>query len=374
MKILKNKLHHKLILKIAFYFFAIVGFIFTSVFIAMSLHLTNVAGSIDARNASFNIANKNFTHNNIVTSLYSSDNSPMEVLDPVTECRILTISSILPENGKVIMDTYISTKSSIIAQKMIRAVELVTTNNTFLQNRLSKCDIFSDNNSNSVTTASNQTIFGWILSKDWEVMRAALIKDKDIILQASRDSGIPARIIVSTIIPEQFRFFTSNREDFKKYLEPLKVLGNLTKFSYGIAGVKINTAETIENNLKDTSSPYYLGPSYEHIFDYSTTDINSERLQRLTDTNNHYYSYLYTAIFLKEIMHQWQLAGYPISDRPEVLATLFNIGFNKSVPKANPEVGGSTITINDRDYTFGDLAYEFYYSGELSDIFPIKVE
>ena len=73
-------------------------------------------------------------------------------------------------------------------------------------------------------------------------------------------------------------------------------------------------------------------------------------------------------------MHQWENSGYNINDRPEVLATLFNIGFYKSAPKENPEVGGSTITINDRDYTFGGLAYEFYYSGELSGFFPLRVE
>ena len=176
------------------------------------------------------------------------------------------------------------------------------------------------------------------------------------------------------MISEQFRFFTSNRESFKRYFEPLKILGNGTKFSYGVAGVKIETAQQIENYLRDSKSQFYLGPAYEHVFDAKTEDADAERLARLTDTKDHYYSYFYTAIFLKQIMSQWQNAGYPINDRPEVLATLFNIGFYKSAPKADPEVGGSTIVINDREYTFGGLSYEFYYSGELSDIFPIGVE
>jgi len=92
-------------------------------------------------------------------------------------------------------------------------------------------------------------------------------------------------------------------------------------------------------------------------------------MTRLTDPHNHYYSYLYTALLLKEEMTQWQSAGYPIDNRPEILATLFNIGFSHSTPNADPQTGGATITINGEDYTFGSLAFSFYYSNELTD-FP----
>jgi len=217
--------------------------------------------------------------------------------------------------------------------------------------------------------------YDWSSSPEWQTLKEALIKDQDLILRVSKETGIPARILISSIISEQFRFFTSNREAFKKYFEPLKLLGTLTQFSYGVSGVKMETATNIEDNLKNTQSPFYLGKDYENILDYKVSDdIDSQRLSRFTDEKDHYYSYLYTALYLKQIINQWQNASYPISNRPEVLATLFNIGFTKSIPKVNPEVGGSIITINNIDYTFGGLAYEFYYSGELSDIFPLSVQ
>ncbi len=355
------------------YGFAIIGFIFASVYVLMHFHLTDVKGSIDSRNAYFNAntLHKKFiyTPKIINTTAYAKSSR----LDSFTACQIMTISSILPDNGKMILDAYVYTKSSIIAEKMVKAVLLVTQSNTFLQDKIKKCDTFSDNFVNNLITPSNQNIFDWISSSEWQTLRDGLIKDKDVIKQVSRDSGVPERIIISSMISEQFRFFTSNRESFKQYFEPLKILGNGTKFSYGVAGVKIETAKEIEQNLKDVNNKFYLGSNYEHIFDYKTEDTDTERLARLTDNKNHYYSYLYTAIFLKEIIHQWDQAGYNIGDRPEVLATLFNIGFVKSVPKENPEVGGSNIVINDRTYTFGGLAYEFYYSGEISDIFPFDV-
>ena len=98
----------------------------------------------------------------------------------------------------------------------------------------------------------------------------------------------------------------------------------------------------------------------------------SLRVRRLVQFKNHYYSYLYTALFLKQIKMQWERAGYPIDKRPEILASLFNLGYQKSKPKKNPGVGGSNYKIHDTEYTFGSVAFEFYYSGELSEIFPYK--
>ena len=142
-------------------------------------------------------------------------------------------------------------------------------------------------------------------------------------------------------------------------------------------GIKQDTARQIENNLKDPTSPWYIGANYEHILDYSTSttsgtpvDQDTERFNRLTDEHNRYYSYLYGAILLKEIASQWQRAGFPISNRPEILATLFNIGFVNSKPNANPQVGGAEINIGTSTYSFGGLAGSFYYSDELINEFP----
>ena len=373
MKFIKNKKALKIILTIIVFGFAGLGIIFSVVFVAMRLHLTDVKGSIDSRNAFFNKISKKGVVLPVINR--TGNNTNFNKLDPVLECKIMVVNSYLPENGQRVLDTYISTKSQVIAEKMINAILIVTgDNSSFLKNKLSDCESINNSNFSLTDNPSAQSIFSWMSSPEWETLRDALVKDKDVILQASHDSGVPSRIIVSAVISEQFRFFTANRESFKKYLEPLKVLGNGTKFSYGVAGVKFETAKVIESNLKDIKSPFYLGANYENIFNYGEANPDTELMNRLTDSKNHYYSYMYTAVFLKEIMHQWETAGFPINDRPEVLATLFNLGFNKSIPKDSPEVGGSTITVTDHDYTFGGLSYEFYYSGELSEYFPFEVK
>ena len=277
----------KIIGKVIICVFALIGVLFTGVFIAMKLHITNVKGSIDSRNQFFNNVR--------------------------SESERMAISR----------------------------------------------NIEND----------------WMNSPEFQIFKAGVLKDKDLIDEVSKETGVSARLIVSTIMPEQLRFFTSNRESFKKFFEPLKILGNYTQFSYGISGIKMETAQKVENNLKDKTSPFYLGTQYENILDYPNgSNVDEGRLSRFTDSHNHYYSYLYTALFLKEVMSQWMLAGYPISDRPEVLSTLFNLGFNKSEPKDNPEVGGSKITINGKDYTFGGLSYDFYYGTELTEFSPFDVQ
>ncbi len=264
------------------YFFALVGLVFTGVFVAMQLKLTNVKGSIDSLSQTFN-----------------------------------------------------TTKADAARQ-----------------------------------AEAQKTVSNWVNTPEWATISAGFLKDKDNILQASKISGVPARMIISTIIVEQFRYFTSNRTIFKQVFEPLKILGNSTKFSYGVAGIKIGTAKMVEENLKNPSSPYYLGPAYEHALDFSTSNPDQERMQRLTDPNNYHYSYLYTGLLLKETMTEWKNAGYPIGNRPEILATLFNIGFESSIPNPNPQTGGATISFNGHDYTFGGLAFDFYYSNELTQEFP----
>ncbi|NTV44792.1 MAG: hypothetical protein HGA67_03815 [Candidatus Yonathbacteria bacterium] len=268
--------------------------------------------------------------------------------------------------------------------------------------------------------------FSYVSALDeWPVIKAGITKDADVIERVSYETGISKRLLVAPLIVEQLRLMTSEREVFKRYFQPLSVLGTQTQFSLGIYGIKEGTARQIEDNLKNTNSPYYLGAQYEHLLDYgdSTTSLvvdadtlepikdasdagaknvplippapplsvvspdattstapapaktvtlfgsDAERIKRLTDEHNRYYSYLYAALYLKEIMSQWKHAGYDISDRPEILMTVYNLGLAKSKPKADPQVGGAVITLNGKDYTFGSLAFYFYYSDELRGVF-----
>lgn len=237
---------------------------------------------------------------------------------------------------------------------------------------------------------------------EWQVVKVGLIKEASIIDKVSQETGVPARLLITPLVVEQLRLMTSEREIFKKYFAPLGILGNQTQFSLGIFGIKENTAKEIEKNLKDTNSVYYLGSEYENLLNYTNStsssivvDKNSlepiknssssdnfssttislfgddaERIRRLTNSKDHYYSYLYAALYLKEIMTAWERYGYSISDRPEIISTVYNLGFKKSNPNPDPKTGGAEIDLMGNKYSFGSIAFYFYFSDELTDVFP----
>lgn len=215
-------------------------------------------------------------------------------------------------------------------------------------------------------TANTDTC-NWQDTREWAVVAGGLTKDSAILQRVSDETGVSPRLIAAVVVPEQIRFFTSNREVFKRYFEPLKILGSLSKFSLGVSGIKQDTAKATEQNALDTNSEFYPGAAYAPLlaYDNSVSDTDEELYNRLTNEKDHYYSYLYTALFIKEILAQWQKAGYDISNEPEIVATLFNLGFASSQPKINPQMGGAVITVGGSNYSFGELGGLFYKSEEL---------
>jgi hypothetical protein len=209
----------------------------------------------------------------------------------------------------------------------------------------------------------------WDSTREWSVVSGGLTKDLDIIQQVSKETGVSPRLIAAVVVPEQIRFFTSNREVFKRYFEPLKILGSLSKFSLGVSGIKQDTAIAIERHAANQHSEFYPGDIYASLILYDSDMNHDDTLyNRLTNEKDHYYSYLYTAIFIKEILMQWERAGYDITDQPEIVATIFNLGFDGSQPKINPQAGGTTITVGGTNYSFGALARLFYQSDQLPSL------
>ncbi len=219
------------------------------------------------------------------------------------------------------------------------------------------------------TTTLSTTTTDWAHTEEWITLKKAIATDKPTITRVATETAISPRLLVAPLVVEQLRLFTSQREIYKEIFKPLQILGIQSQFSWGVMGLKQETAIQIEKNLISTSSPYYLGTHYEHMLDFSSTDQNTERFDRIV-ARDHYYSYLYTALYIKQILSQWQNAGFSIENHPEIVATLFNIGFEHSKPNALPLSGGAEIEIHAQKYSFGELARQFYYSDELLAEFP----
>jgi hypothetical protein len=336
--------------------FALAGFVFFFVYIAMHFGWLNVRGSISNRNAYFDIKNKKT----------NTENNNLEIV-----CKINILNKYAPLTSINIYKTLNQGASNNVINTMIDSASRRFVNDYAYNNQINNCK-----NPQKQELILPISAYNWVDTDQWNLMREVFTRDEVVIKKAANDAGISPRLLLGGVIGEQFRFFNNRRDSFKSYFEPLKILASLSNTSFGIAGLKPKTVGIIEDNLKNKNSVFYLGPEMEHIVDYNSNilDIESERMNRITNSKDPYYSYLYVGLFMKEIIAQWQKAGYDISNRPDILATLYNLGFYYSVPKANPSAGGSVININSVDYTFGDIAYEFYYSGELSNIYPIDIQ
>jgi hypothetical protein len=344
-------------------FFALIGLGLTLGFFAVKFHLTNDPGVVDLNDRYFQE----------IKDKYGRGTNTADTAVDFSEARFLHNLSVLgkyyPANAYYIQNAYYQSHNLKEAQRMIEAVNIHMQDNAEYHAEVANFVESTDLHQSKIKAKS---VFEWMNIREWQDFKLAVAKDKNLIDSAACLTGVEPRMIVAVLVGEQIRLFNSNREAYKKWIGPLKILSVETTFSLGVTGIKVPTAQTIEKNLKDSTSIFYLGKRYENLLDFTTKNIQQERFNRLTSYKNHFYSYMYAALNVKQINTQWERAGYPISDRPEILATLYNIGFEVSVPKENPLVGGSGINIKGKSYTFGSVAYEFYYSGELFDLFPFK--
>lgn len=349
---------YKKFLQISIIVFAIIGLLFSGVFVAMQFGWLNVRGTIKERNQAITNAGLFFgqSNNNILTTETRA----------TMLCKIHTLANYAPQTAQVINHVLEVERNQDLAQTMFYVARERFTGTSF-DKEINNCNtvVIPD------TTPLAQTAYVWADSAEWQVIKSAFIRDQEYIRSAAKDAGISPRLLLGGVIGEQFRFFTNARDSFKQYFEPLKILASLSKFSFGIAGLKPETVKRIDEQLQNPNSVFYLGKEMEQVVTYPEgSDRDAVRFERITDTKNTYYSYLYAGLFMRQVIAQWKASGYDISNRPEILSTLYNLGFNRSIPKPNPGAGGAPITINGKEYNFGELGYQFYYSGELLQEFP----
>ena len=370
--------------------------IWTLAFFALKYGWTNVAGGEDKNSVAYNALAQEeqkkeavlgekiaSSSSEISTSTIATTSLPVlaNFLSDKNLCYLIAAAKSAPNNADIILKTFRAVNSEELLARMLLALKLRLGENSEFSQSLANCDSlysianFTEQDLNTLLENASTTpnFYVWQNGEPWQIIRQAIVKDKEKIEEAAKLADIQPRMLVSVAIVEQLRLYYTQRELYEKFFRPLKVLANANKMAWGIMSIKEKMAKETEAHLVDQNSPYYLGLEKEILLNYAPEDnVDKKRYERLTDEHNHFYSYLYGALILRQFQAQWQKAGYDLYYRPEILATLFNIGFNHSEPKAEPMVGGSTLNIEEQKYYFGALAYEFYYSGDLQEVFLFK--
>ena len=376
--------------------FALIGFGFVGVYASVNLHLTNTDGIVDRQADVFwqNAKSSGQTADaigatgigtpgigtsevNTGTATGTGATSTDSFFNSVNYCRMKALKSGYSGTFFRILDLA-SHGDKDLANNNLN-VAMATMGTTTEDNSSNDPQACESSIGNSVTRqdftaltnmVDDKELFIFATSTEWAFFKQGVLKDAATIKKVESVTGIKSRILVAELVAEQMRLFYSSRGWFEKAISPVKVLASMSQFSWGVLGIKEATAEAVEKNLKNISSDFYLGPQYESLLDFSTPNVSQERFKRITDYKDHYYGYLYAALFNKEIEAQWQKKGFDISNRPEILATIYNIGFAHSKPNSDPQMGGAPLNIAGQTYSFGRIAYDFYYSGELLDAFP----
>ena len=341
--------------------FAIAGAAIIGAWAIYKLGLTNNRGAIDQNNRYLA---------EVATIEIPTDSVSISAADANRMIKMAALNKVFPFNGQIIWKATRYCENPQMIDQMIAAAEVYIKDNEEYNNLKSELETIFGKNTNTI----NHHVVPWMNTQEWEALKVAILKDKKLIDSAAYLTGVEPRLIVGCLVGEQIRLFNSKREMYKKYLGPVKVLSVQSQFSLGVNGIKEFTARQVENNLKNDTSIFYMGKEYEHLLDFKTNEPDTERVARLVDYRNHLFSYIYTGCILHQTMLQWKRSGFDISDRPDLLFTLFNVGFPQSKPKADPKCGGSHITVADKIYTFGAIGFDFYYSGELAEEFPLHIQ
>ncbi len=335
--------------------------------LAVKFKWTNDAGDVDINNRYYEDIASQYGNES------KKDSATLARDEYIMFQRLGVLSRFYPHNAKVISEAYQHDKNVYTALRMLDAVNILLRDNKDFIRVMKDVNVKATFNTGSVYAWSNYTV--------WKQFCNTIIKDKRAIDSVSRLTGVESRIIVMCVVGEQLRMFNSGREKFKQYVYPYSRLILPSNRGYGVSGILEHTALRIESTLFNEKDPFYPGDyfqqtinvrdSFPEVINDSISAHKHKTIQRLIKGGDHYYSYLYTAYLMRQFQAHWERNGFDLSNRPEILGTLFNLGYQKSKPKKNPEVGGSTFKIGEKDYTFGGLCFEFYYSGEMQDAFPI---
>ena len=362
------KKKHK-ILKITYYvalhLLSAFAIVLISTAVAVKFKWTNTRGNVDVNNRYFTKLASQYGKD-LKAKQQNFDNEENLLLQ-----KIGLLAKYKPVDALKISNAYQQSKDLFIAQRMFDATALLLKDNKTFNNELKNLKAKKDNK--SLFEFSNYAV--------WKTFCDAVRKDKAAIDSASRITGVESRMIVMCLVGEQVRMFNANRERFKQYVYPFNNIILPRNRGYGVTSILEHTALRIERQLIDKKNKFYPGDYFYKCL--NTTDAapglvvdsikahQHKTIQRLIKGGDHFYSYLYTGFLIRQYQAHWQLEGFDLSYRPEIVGTLFNLGFEKSKPKKDPEVGGSSFKVGDNEYTFGGLCYEFYYSGEMIKDFPI---
>lgn len=160
--------------------------------------------------------------------------------------------------------------------------------------------------------------------------------NRSVIISAANHFNLDASLVGAIVIDEIARL-----HPFEEFIDLLgvKILGR--NVSVGIAQVKLETA----NDL--IKKGMYNPNSLDKKLPFTGTLSNKDREHLYTYLVQPKHSVFFAAAFIRYVIDFW-LPHTDLSERPEIIGTLYHIGYGK--PKPNPESNGRGEQIAEEFY------------------------
>ena len=204
------------ILDIVVWLFALVGFGVVGAWGVYQLGLTNDRGAQD-RNYRYMLSVDE------MKSLQDSELTEQQVHERWMRqyVKLAVFSKFYPTNAQLITQAAQFGHDPMHVDRMLAACSMYIDDMSEYNNLLRKVESIL----NEQPQQESGTVIPWMADIEWQALREAIIRDKALITEAGRLTGVEPRLIVGCLIGEQIRLFNSNREQLKKFLGLLCVCG-----------------------------------------------------------------------------------------------------------------------------------------------------
>ena len=150
---------------------------------------------------------------------------------------------------------------------------------------------------------------------------------QNVIASAAKKFGVPARYLMAIIYTER----TLNYDWTDDELD-IPLAKALLNSSIGFCQVKLKTAYFIERQFHDDESLYYPGERYQDLLQVSQSP--DQLIAKLADDT---LNIDYAAGYIRIILSRWEKAGFPLTERLDILGTLYSSGlYYKSGQERKP--------------------------------------
>ena len=164
-----------------------------------------------------------------------------------------------------------------------------------------------------------------------------IIRDNaDYIKNAAIEFGVDPAILAATIYTEQ-RLNVDWKDD---YLDGIVGFYGVLDTSIGVSQVKVSTAKFIEEK---GYMPSITGQYGGWNLPFLGTVHGTETMARTKALEDPLTNIRYAAAYLKYYQDIWESVYPDISSRPDILASLFNLGHIQTSPNSSPEPNGFGI-------------------------------